>query len=390
MAGGTLGCDLGAPETDSATRGLDTPPVHITGAWVTTGYDERGQPQRTALTEGAIVDGVRETTSLAVELDRFVLPASAIRQAICVRPSTSPVEQLSDCAEPRQPFLEPSYSPARRRVIFRQRSGESLSPDTLYRLTAYVPSEDEDYGFRAFDGRPLARAYQFDFRTAAAGTVALEEALPAPERYCHALDCVDGCRAAGGDPEQQQGCIDDSCHCLDEACFADGDLTDAETGAFAASCAFGGCHARQDPAPSVPWGAGAAMGLDLSAPEAIEQTAVGQPAHQSQAGERAYLPELSPQRFGRAMPIVSRANPGNSYLLYKLLLQPEIHQAAGLSSPADQAELARLRASVVVGLPMPPDHALISSSLDPSGAQSWQRLLLLESWIAHGAVTRCP
>lgn len=389
------GCDLGAPSPTSPTRGLDTPPLRLVSAWVTTGYDTTGAPIRTPLARGTVVDGVRQSTTIVLRFDRFLLPANVIRQAICVRPSTDPVGQLTDCGSPGQPFLEPVYSPARRQVVFHQRPGERLLSDTLYRLTVYPPLESADYGFRAFDGTPLDEHYQLDFRTASDAVANVEEPLPSPSRYCAAIACVDECRRAPDrrdDPEAQQECIDERCDCLDTACFSDGELLDPQTGVFAASCAFGGCHAGGSPVTAVPWGQGdAAMGLDLSTAAAVQATAIGRAAHQTQTGERAALPETSPARFGRSMPIVAPADPGNSYLLYKLIAQPLNQSRADGPIDADHAAaLSRLRSWVVIGQPMPPDDGLLSSAVDPSGGESWERLLLFESWIAHGAVTTCP
>lgn len=384
-----MACDLETPEPTPRQ------PPQLIGAWVTTGYDEQGAPLRSALAEEGLLQGVRRSSTIALEFDRFLHPASVLRQAICVRPSTDPVEQLEDCGRPPQPFLEPFYSPARRQVVFYLAAGELLAADTLYRLTLFPPSEASDFGFRAFDSAALDRHYRFDFTTSSDQEAVGYEPAPSSTRYCRAQQCVRTCRddpALRDDPEAQQACIADRCDCLDGACTSDGDLTDPDTGIFAASCARASCHSGGDPAAGIPWGLGnAAMGLDLSSPEAIEQTAIGRAAHQTQAGDQGAIAAINAEPFGRAMPIIAPANPGNSYLLYKLIAQtlnhprPEGTVDAELASAVD-----RLRSSVVVGQPMPPDDGLLGSAGDVDGSRAFQRLLLFERWVAHGAVTVCP
>ncbi|MBW2529641.1 MAG: hypothetical protein JRI23_36025 [Deltaproteobacteria bacterium] len=381
---GLGGCDLESPPAEP----LVTP--QLVEVQVTIGYDE-GAPIRTRLDESRRPSSVSRATTIVLRFDRFLHPASVLRQAICLRPSTEPVDTLDDCARPGQPFLQPRYLPAQRQVVYQLPPGERLSPDTLYRLTLFPPTEDSDFGFRAFDGAPLRRHYRFDLVTASEDAAAIEEPQPTPSRYCDALRCAGQCRddpSLRDDPVAQRGCIADRCDCLDPDCTADGDLTDPSEGIFATSCAFGGCHAGGDAATGIPWGtAGAAMGLDLGAPDAIAATAIGKAAHQAQTGERAAVAEVNGVPFGRAMPIVAPSNPGNSYLLYKLIARRHNHGQQP-DGPLD-AELERLRASVVTGQPMPPDDALLGSASDPDGRRAWERLLLFEAWIAHGAVTAC-
>jgi hypothetical protein len=73
------------------------------------------------------------------------------------------------------------------------------------------------------------------------------------------------------------------------------------------------------------------------------------------------------------MPLIDAGSPGNSYLLYKLLIAPA-YAESDLGPAAD--ELERLRASFVVGLPMP-----------PAGGQPVppDALVALSEWIAAGA-----
>jgi hypothetical protein len=63
-------------------------------------------------------------------------------------------------------------------------------------------------------------------------------------------------------------------------------------------------------------------------------------------------------------------------MLYKLLTGPSVEGAPDDIRP-DPEEIARLRASVVVGLPMSPDGSVLSPA----------QLLALSDWIARGAPT---
>ncbi len=118
------------------------------------------------------------------------------------------------------------------------------------------------------------------------------------------------------------------------------------------------------------------MGMDLR-PEGLAITAINRVARQTQQGERGNEPDRNPLRFGRAMPIIDASaadtaagSPGNSYLLYKLAVGRSAIGEAAL----DEAEIARLRDSVVVGMPMPPSSNLRDIDLKA-----------IAEWIAQGA-----
>ncbi len=70
-----------------------------------------------------------------------------------------------------------------------------------------------------------------------------------------------------------------------------------------------------------------------------------------------------------------RASPGNSYLLYKMAIRSS---ATGEAAARQPEEIARLRSSVVVGLPMPPMQGTPVTEAD---------LLNLANWISVGAPT---
>ncbi|HRI72617.1 MAG TPA: hypothetical protein PK156_50620, partial [Polyangium sp.] len=126
---------------------------------------------------------------------------------------------------------------------------------------------------------------------------------------------------------------------------------------------------------------GSAMGLDLSGGNRLSSM-IGRVANQTQTGGNADEPDTKPRRFGRAMPQVEPNNPGNSYLLYKMLISSTYTGSAAGAGLAD-GEIDRLRTSVVVGLPMPPYdvYAIPEAGVD-----------VLSSWISTGAATpaSCP
>lgn len=292
--------------------------------------------------DGSTADVVA-TTSFRVTFNRFLLPTATFRQSVCLQPVLGAVTAAGDCA--RGVTLEPAYDPVLRRITYRQpATSAGLAPGTRYTISVFPPPNDgTTNGILAFDGAPLDRAVSFELTTRdsePAGTVV----EPPPS--------VDFCALAHD--------------------------------VFKASCAAGGCHTGSGPADH---GVvlGPAEGLDFSSNAALRATAVSRVAHETQTGEHADQGEVSPSRFGRAMPIIDPTRPGNSYLLYKLLAS-EANGAPGSDAAAEKArveEIARLRASVVVGMPMPPADGA-SKPLDQ------QQLEQISDWILRGAPTDCP
>ena len=384
----TSACDLSAPSRGDPSRDLDRPPVHVLSVEVATTYDFAGRPLRTPLSEGRITEGVAISTSLRVTFDRFLLPHRIIRQSLCLRPSTEPVTGLQDCIEPSQIFTEPEYRPAGRQVIYRLPAGARLYADTLYRLTVYRTLDGDSPGFFAFDGAPLARTYTFDFRTHPLGGIAMDEPLPSPERYCAATRCFDDC---GGDESCEQSCQP---LCIEPTCYRKG-AVHRQMGRFLfGPCASAGCHGS-----GVSFGNNSDMltsaSLDLSSSLGVAQTAIGQTAHGSQQGEASVQDDQSPERFGRAMPLIDPHNPGNSYLLYKLIIHQLNHRRpAEVIDPGLATALARLHGGALVGLAMPAETGhgptgLVEPSEDPEGTLSRSHMDVIQAWIAHGAVLSC-
>jgi hypothetical protein len=347
------GCDVGNPEREP----VDAPPVHLVAVELT-GLDTNGQVSTLALSPSAPslpdTSRVLSTTSVRLEFDRFLLPGDAIRQSICLQPSSEPVATLGDCRLPV--FLEPSYDPVWRRATYRLPAMAKLVADTKYWLTVLAPTEASAFGFRAFDRAPLAENVVLQFTTAATDPpgapveTSLDEAgrrAASEELFCTASACVAACGA-------------------DQAC------ADRCPVSKSMPLACGGCHLPIETG-------GAVMGLDLSGPERIEAI-LGRVAHQTQTGEQADEPDV-PRRFGRAMPQVDPGNAGNSYLLYKMLVSP-IYARMDAAKSLAPGEIDRLRASTVVGLPMPPYDLY---AVPQGGIEA------LSAWIMTGARTPvCP
>jgi hypothetical protein len=342
------GCDVGDP----SYQPIDAPPPELLVVRATTALDANGDPQRTPLNADGSTQ-VLSTASLVLKFDRFLLPTTAIRQSVCLWSDlTVAVQTFEDCQNvpaAARVFLEPTYSPLEREVIFRRAPDEPrFAAGTTYRLAVLAPAGEGDYGFRAFDGAPMAKTVTVDFTVAAQDPAgATDEVLPSSDLWSGLKPYVDTCSLGAG------------------------------------------CH-------STPPGGGAAMGLDLQTAERIQLTAVGKVAHQTQTGEHGDDPDQSPRRFGRAMPIIDPENPGNSYLLYKIAIGPNARDPAlpPGEAAALEAEIQRLRASVVAGMPMPPSTQASFWLHPPPPEVPMPQIIprvdggdldLLTAWIAQGA-----
>lgn len=293
---------------------------------------------------------------MRLRFDRFLLPEEAIRQSICLQSNADPVPTIQECSA-QAVFLEPTYDPVRRTVTYRLKDTDTLVAGTKYWLTVFAPTATSAFGFRAFDGAALEANVELQFSTAMTNPPGgpvdpslddTQKRTVSEELFCTASACVTSCG------------MDDACK---SKCAVGRSLP--------AGCS--GCHG------SIEMG-GSAQGLDLSGPNRISAI-IGRVAHQTQTGGNADEPETKPRRFGRAMPQIEPGNPGNSYLIYKMLAGP-IYARSAAAADLAPGELDRLRASVVVGLPMPPSdlYALPEASVD-----------VLSTWIMTGAHTpACP
>jgi len=287
--------------------------------------------------------GVPVETVLRLRFNRHLLPATAVRQSVRVY-AGSPENTL---------FLAPSYDVIERVLSFALPSGQLL-PGMVYTVELVKPIRAGDFGFRAYDGAPIAAATQplvWSFRTRSQGGVGSPADLALP------ADCQ------------------------------------AALSSLTASCGQANCHAvcPDDHCEHQP-----RMGLVLDSPQGIDETAIWQVAHQTLTGQDETTPLRNPRRFGAQMPIIEPGRPENSYLVYKLLVSPDNYRdASGFSCESryfgrlpdrqclapSEAERQRLRDWFVRLGPMPPDSAPFDA-VSPISA-----LRGLADWIGDGATT---
>jgi hypothetical protein len=297
------------------------------------------------------------TTSFKLRFDRLLLPATATRQAVCVQPIAKNIVNANGCSD--GVFLEPSYDPVLREITFRQTPDNlPMSPQT-YELTAYVAIADTDPGIRSFDGVPLDVPLHLYFTVPAGQTPTPSYDLPPTN--------------------------DHWCTSPDPAC--DGGACPRSVSSILTGCAGSGCHTKNTTT--------AAEGMSLGDAAGILATALNQPAHETETGEAAGIAQPNSLRFGRAMPILDPGVPGESYLVYKLLANhntPLVLPFPGSARNADAPEITRLRASVVVGMPMPPNNALSTATLLPASPNRPDKgeIEWLSEWLLQGAPITSP
>lgn len=259
-----MGCDVGEPEPPNPLG----PPVRLLALYPS---DGEGVDCDTSAAESC---GVATNATITLRFDRFLNPATVNRQAIRVFTG----DPGGGAALP--PF-DVAYDPVERVVEFKVPAGYGYAPRALYRLELLVPTDADPAGIRAFDGAPLA-----------AGEVPLSASF----------------FTAQGPGEVRVRPVP-SC---DEI------LQEVLANPAAGGCASGECHR------GVGNSLGAAPeGLWLDGRANLRTTAIGRVAHETEFGDSAGVPLQNGARFGVQMPIIDPKNPGNSYLLYKLLRQPK-------------------------------------------------------------------
>jgi len=275
-----MGCDQGGP----AVPELTGPPPHVVWTY----------PANEAV-------DVPLTFAIRVQFDRFLMPSTAVRGAMCLQAATVGGES-TDTSQCIAAGFTPEYDPVDRVATWVIR-GEILE-DTRYNVRLFAPKDPQDAnGVRAFDGAPLEKEFTFAFTTGAkpVGPVPHEPARKLP--FC---DVRPLCPLPAG------------------ACDSPTPLavTNSSYEFLAASCTSGGgCHAGDSSAR------GSALRLDDDGAGGGLAAAVQHLVdHAVVASETAIGPDpWNPTRnaltaFGRNMPYIDAASPGNSYLLYKLIL----------------------------------------------------------------------
>jgi hypothetical protein len=284
-----LGCDQASPAAPN-TAG---PPLHVVWTY----------PANEAV-------DVPLTVSVSVQFDRFLMPTTAVRQAMCVQAATVGAEHqgTDQCVVTR---FEPQYDPVDRVATWVLRG--QLMPLTRYNVRLFTPRDPNDAtGVRAFDGAPLAKETTFAFTTACAKT-------SSPESPCTAV--------AQLDPPRTHGFCSTKTLCTPPATACDGPAPEAVTTTphdlFANTCTSGAsCHGEGSSRGI----SGAALRFDddgnggglYGAVRRLVADAIvpnGAATGPDPAGARNAL-----ATFGRNMPYIDATNPGNSYLLYKMIL----------------------------------------------------------------------
>lgn len=245
--------------------------------------------------------------SVTLSFNRFLRPDTAIRQSILFY--TGNAANPAPPVSATRPEITPVYDLMARSVRFVLPPGFTLQPHALYTVELSIADSDQAFGFRAFDGAPLAgkTSVRISFLTGSGPSTQPSPAVPS---------CADFLTLVSG-------------------------------------CALAGCHASS--------GSGPAAGLSFEDADAIRATAVGQPAHETETGDTTGETAQSPERFGVNMPVLDPGRPDNSYLMYKLLIGSAPYELApdeacpeGERCEApDPAEMERLRAWFVRGEPMP-------------------------------------
>jgi hypothetical protein len=196
--------------------------------------------------------------------DRLLLPLTVTRQSVV----------LTDASGNGQaPFV--AYDPVARAVMLSP--DPPLDPCQAYKVLLPDPSDATDpYGLRAIDGTPLDPSTPPSIEFAVTGKCTGDGGMTAPV-MAPPLPQFDFCSVIA--PIFQSKCLGSSCH--------------------------GG------PLP--------AAGLQLDSAQAIADTMINQVSHAANTGPRAK--EQPPTGlFGLDMPIVDPGAPGDSWLIYKLLL----------------------------------------------------------------------
>jgi hypothetical protein len=338
---GACACDQGEPALDEL-EGVG-PPLHVIGV----------QPEQGLGTDCPDDDdtcGAPEDGDIVLHFDRYLDPTTTVRQAIRVY-TGSPDNSV---------FLEPVYDMLERAVVYPAPESE-YELGALYTIELVLPTEDPaSDGFRAFDGAPLEEGelgLKFNFRVRNA------DRGPQPPRK--PVTCK----------EVRQSILKSSCG-----------FGGCHGGLAHVSCPAGQMRNDRDECVAV----NPREGLELDSNAGIVLTAIGQPAHQTETTAKGGDPLVNPSRVGVAMPIVDPGIPGNSYLMYKLIVNRSNYVSSKAKGPCqtayrdvvppiecgppDAEEVERLRNWFVRMEPMPYQRSL-----------DYDAMVKLQSWIQDGA-----
>jgi hypothetical protein len=236
--------------------------------------------------------------SIRVQFDRFLAPTSPVRQAICVESVSvgSPEAGPDRCLNGS---LSPQYDPVDRVAVWKPTA--KLDPNTRYNVKLLAPADENDpYGIRAFDGAPLEGEPTFAFTTGDGSNLAVEPKrhigfCDVPQQLCQVPAARNMCKirtaadSVGGPFRIFSGCTDGNMSCHGSA-----------------------------PSNYPPLGGVLQLETTTDIRRLVEQAQV---ATETATGPDPAVAQRSVGTpFGVNMPYIDAKNPGNSYLLYKVIL----------------------------------------------------------------------
>ncbi len=220
------------------------------------------------------VDATHKATTngvIQIGFDRMLLPITVTRQSILL---------LDYTMNAIAPIV--SYDPVARIVTLSNPDANNpnwLKPDQAYKVVLGIPDGDVDVGgVRAIDRAPLDpnQVLQFGFLVSTDTTPNVSQLVSGPPiNFCNDVYPI-----------------------------------------FTASCSQPSCHG------AVSGSVRPAAGLVLGTSAGVANTAITRVANGSNTGPLAGAGHAPSHIFGIDMPIVDPGNPGNSWLLYKVLLGP--------------------------------------------------------------------
>jgi hypothetical protein len=267
---------------------------------------------------GTETKGVPLVTSIRVQFDRFLAPTSTVRQSICVQSCT--VGPSAQCDGQCIGGLSPEYDPVDRVVVWKN---ASLVAGLRYNVRLLVPTSDDDpNGIRSIDGAPLDNEYTFAF------TAGDPNKMPGdPDAIKPELVEAERVVTDRTDPMKLSFCsIYKYCPVPTSGCMmplADQYIRGPQT-LFRDYCSgTAGCHGPTT--LNVKGPAGSVLTLNDrngGTPAAITRlVSGGVVATESAVGPDPLTAHRGPKDvFGVNMPVIDAKNPGNSYLLYKVIL----------------------------------------------------------------------
>ncbi|MEO6573178.1 MAG: hypothetical protein ABIP89_05030 [Polyangiaceae bacterium] len=324
---------------------------------------------------GINVDATHKATTngvIQIAFDRMLLPITVTRQSILLLDYTTTAIA---------PVV--SYDPVARVVTLSNPNPGNpswLKADQAYKIVLGIPEGDVDVGgVRAIDRAPLdpSQVLQFGFLVSADSTPQVSNLVSGPPmNFCNDIFPI-----------------------------------------FTASCSQGTCHGP------VAGKVRPAAGLVLGTSAGVANTAIARVANGSNTGPLAGPGHAPSHIFGIDMPLIDPGNPGNSWLLYKVLLGPpsapvvvdtgtDAGADAGAEGGAPVAtctpgapfpaasfdvtavsddERARL-SNYVLGNKMP--YPAMPGTNDSSGDLTLDQMERLRAWIQQGAIvtdcSACP